>query len=310
MKILVTGATGFVGRALCKTLIEGGHHLVVVSRDPSRAKWRAPAPHTVLAWDFSETPTSSRSEEIRSQIGGLDAVIHLAGESLFGHRWTDSYKEKLRLSRVESSKRLISLLDSLATHPKVFITASAIGYYGDRGEEVLRETSPPGKDFLAKLCKDWEGALLQASLSGTRRVALRFGIVLGKSGGALDRMLPIFSFGLGGSLGSGKQWMSWIHIDDLVSIITRCLGDEALSGPINCVAPYPVTNSEFSTTFAKTLHRPTFLKIPKFMLKFGLGEASQALLSSQRVAPAKLIGENFRFKYPNLKSALEAILSN
>ena len=305
MKILITGATGFVGKAVCEALGKEGHELVAVTRDPIRARSLIPAPHQAIQWDFSDAKTPSDLSALQN----IDAVIHLAGESILGQRWTSKFKKQLYESRVNPTRNLISLLKSNSkTLPKCVITASAVGFYGSTEDSFLDETSPPGSDFLAQLCQDWEKALFDAPLGTTRKVALRIGIVLGKGGGALERMVDPFSMGFGGPLGNGSQWMSWIHLKDLVAIILESLKNDQLSGPVNCCSPYPVTNREFTDTLAKSLNTRAFLPVPKAALKAGLGEGAVALLSSQRVTPNCLKKINFSFKYPELKAALADIL--
>lgn len=305
MKILITGGTGFVGRSLCEVLARQGHELIVITRDPLQARSFIPAPHQALKWDFSETHPPTHLELIQN----VDAVIHLAGEPILGKRWNSEFKKQLYSSRVTQTRNLISLLKSNCKQfPKVFISASAIGYYGNRENEILEETSPPGDGFLAKLCQDWENVLSDLPKDEIRKVMLRIGIVLGKSGGALEQMMEPFSKGLGGSLGTGSQWMSWIHLEDLVSIIVESLSNSELNGPINCCAPEPVTNREFTESLLKSLNQSLSISIPKFALRTALGEGAVVLLSSQRVKPSQLIKTNYSFKYPTLNSALEAIL--
>ncbi|MEO5970207.1 MAG: TIGR01777 family oxidoreductase, partial [Bdellovibrionia bacterium] len=214
MKVLLTGATGFVGKQLGKTLALEGHELIVVTRNKAEAKYSIPAPHIAIEWKDVRDPARMLD---KSLLKNLDAVIHLAGESIVSKRWTPAFKKKIRDSRIEGTKSLITFLENLGgPKPRIFITASASGYYGDCGNDPIDETHPPGSDFLAKICKEWESTLFDSSLSDTRKVALRIGVVLGKGGGALEKMIPAFTSGLGASLGSGKEWMSWIHIDDLV----------------------------------------------------------------------------------------------
>ncbi len=305
MKILITGATGFVGIALCEVLGREGHELVVISRDPYRARTLIPAPHRAIKWDFSKSQIPDHLELLQD----INAVIHLAGEPILGRRWSAQFKNQLYSSRVVHTRNLISLLKSHGKEfPKIFISASAIGFYGDRGNEVLDESSIVGDGFLAQLCQDWEKVLSDLPINTTRKVALRTGIVLGKGGGALEQMIDPFSQGLGGVLGEGSQWMSWIHIDDLVSIITESLVNDQLSGAINCCAPRPVTNLEFTQELLKTLNKSRLLTIPKIALKAVLGEGAVVLLSSQRVTPTQVIKAGYSFKYPNLESALMELL--
>ena len=273
MKILISGTSGLIGSALCAYLSEKGHQIFKLKRD----------------------------QEI--SLESFDAVIHLAGESIAG-RWNEKKKEEIRNSRIESTKKLGRALSQLKHPPKVFICASAIGFYGDRGDELLTEESTRGKGFLSDVCVDWEAA----SLNEIRTANLRFGIVLSPNGGALKQMLVPFKIGLGGPLGSGKQYMSWVALEDVIRAIDFVLHHEELSGPINITAPAPVTNEEFTPALGKALHRPTFLKVPAFAIKWLLGEMGEALLlSSTRAIPKKLLDAHFEFKYPSLQQFLNQI---
>jgi hypothetical protein len=239
---------------------------------------------------------------------GFDAVIHLSGESVTG-RWTSAKKRRIRDSRVVSTRNLSQALASAEKKPTVFLCASAIGYYGNRGEEVLTEDSPSGTGFLAEVSREWEAATKPASDAGIRTVNLRIGIVLSRNGGALKPMLLPFRLGLGGRIGSGRQWWSWIHIDDLISAIWQILKTDAVSGPVNMTAPNPATNAEFTRTLATALHRPAILPIPAFAARLAFGElADEGLLSSARVKPKKLLASGFTFRFPNLGDALKALL--
>lgn len=305
MKILISGATGFVGRALCEALSREGHELVTITRDAKRARSLIPAPHQALEWDFSIQSAPKNLDLLEN----THAVIHFAGEPILEKRWNPSVEKSLYNSRVSSTRNLIALLETNCKRfPEVFITASAIGLYGDRGSDILEETAEAGNDFLARICTDWEQALFKGCNAKTRKIALRMGIVLGEGGGALEKMLHPFSLGLGGPLGKGSQWTSWIHIDDLVSIVQECLSHEAYTGSINCCAPNPVTNLEFTAILAKHLNTKAIFPIPKIALQLAYGKASQVLISSQRISSTKLLTNNYQFKYPTLDSALSAIL--
>jgi uncharacterized protein (TIGR01777 family) len=239
----------------------------------------------------------------------LDAVIHLAGESIAGGRWTAARKARIRDSRTQGTRLLAETLAQLARPPKVLISGSAIGYYGDRGQEILTENEGPGSNFLAGVCRAWESATEPAAHNGTRVVILRTGIVLSRKGGALARMLTPFRMGVGGVVGSGKQFMSWISIDDLVRIILYALKIETVKGPVNAVAPKPVTNAEFTRLLGRILRRPTVLPMPGIAARLAFGEmADELLLASTRVAPAKLEASGFVFRHPDLESALMSIL--
>jgi uncharacterized protein (TIGR01777 family) len=280
VRILVSGASGFIGAPLTSFLSSNGHSVVSLPRD--------------FSIDSFE---------------GFDAVIHLAGEPLTIGRWSKEKEHKILASRVDGTTSLCNLLASTNALPKVFISASAVGYYGDRGEELLTEESGVGGGFLSKVCSLWEGASLPLSMKGTRVVHTRFGMVLGPGGGALSKMVPPYRFGLGGALGSGRQWVSWVHLEDLIAALNHVLTCESLEGAVNVVSPNPVRQEEFSATLAELLHRPHFLKVPASLLKVAFGKmAEELLLASARVYPAKLLASNFSFKYDSLRSALLQII--
>ncbi len=305
MRILISGATGFIGRSLCEALSREGHELVAITRNANRARSLIPTPHKALEWGFS----LEKLPKDLSLLENLGAVIHLAGEPILAKRWSPSVQKALYDSRVSSTRNLEALLKgNCRKFPEIFISASAIGYYGDRGDEILDETAQKGTDFLAKLCSDWEQVLLESGDARTRKIALRLGIVLGKNGGALEKMLRPFSLGLGGTLGSGAQWMSWIHLNDLVGVIEESLKRDNYSGAINCCTPNPLTNREFTATLAKHLNTKAVFQVPKIGLKWIYGQGSQVLLSSQRINPAKLLANHYHFKYPSLDFALSHIL--
>jgi hypothetical protein len=241
-------------------------------------------------------------------VSGFDAVIHLAGEPVMG-LWTETKRKRIRNSRVLSTKHLCEAIAKTPEPPRVFISGSATGYYGDRGDEVLRENSPSGEGFLPEVCREWETATKPAEDAGIRTAHLRTGIVLSAKGGALRAMLTNFKLGLGGEIGSGRQWMSWIHMQDHIGAVHHILDHELVQGPVNLVAPSPVRNSDFTETLAKILSRPAVFGVPAFALRIILGEmAKELLLASQRVEPAKLIGSEYKFKYQDLQSALRNIL--
>ncbi|MCS6772382.1 MAG: TIGR01777 family oxidoreductase [Kiritimatiellae bacterium] len=296
MKILVTGSSGLIGSALVQHLTACGHYVIrLVRKDPDRSRGD-------LMWD----PAAGRIE--RSGLERLDGVVHLAGESILG-LWTESKKQRIYRSRVPATEFLMESLAGLTHRPRVIISASAIGYYGNRGDTWLNEQSPPGHGFLASVCVDWEKATELASNAGIRVVNLRIGVVLSPAGGALKIMLPAFRLGLGGPLGSGKQYMSWIELGDLLSAINYCLEKEALRGPVNAVAPEPVTNREFARALGRALRRPTFLPVPGFALKLLLGDlARESLLASLRVEPVALRRAGFQFACPTLPDALKVCL--
>lgn len=274
MSVALTGASGFIGRAVSTRLIRAGHTVRAVStRTP-------PAPEA---------------------LAGCNAVIHLAGEPI-AQRWTRAVRERIRLSRVEGTRALVA---AMRPHPpRVLISASGVGYYGSRGDDVLPESEPPGRDFLAEICLAWEREAEAAESLGTRVARLRIGMVVGPAGGAVNKMLLPFKLGLGARLGSGRQWMSWIHLDDLVSMIEFLLRESTLRGAFNAVSPHPVTNAEFTRALAAAVGRPAVLAAPAFALKLLLGEMSQVLLDSQRAVPEAIVRAGFTFDYPDVYGAL------
>lgn len=293
MNILISGSTGLIGNKLTDFLVNKGHKVIRLVRK------NIPYSEKQIYWNPS-------NEKIELNVNEkIDAVVHLAGESVGEGRWTPSKKKLILDSRVEGTKLICEAISRLKDKPKVIVSASAIGYYGDRGDEVLTEESTEGNDFLAKVCVEWESLTRIASENGIRVVNARIGIVLSSDGGALKKMLLPFQMGVGGNMGSGKQYMSWIDIDDLVRIFYHCITNENISGPVNAVAPKPVTNAVFTKTLGKVLNRPTLLPAPKFALTMLLGEMGEALLfGSQNVSADKLIKSGFKFHYADLESSL------
>jgi uncharacterized protein (TIGR01777 family) len=300
MKIFVAGGTGFLGRALVRTLVEHGHRCLVLSRRPGKP-WDSDAVE-MLRGD----PT--RPGPWQTALGGCDALVNLAGAPIVDppHRWTDERKRIIRESRIESTRCIGDALRHAQRPPAVFVNASAVGYYGSRADRELDETAPPGNDFLARLCVDWEEAARDLA-KVTRATMLRSGIVLGRGGGALQPMLPPFKLGLGGPWGSGTQWWSWIHIEDAVGIILLAL-ERPLPGAVNLVAPNPVTVNDFARTLGDALSRPAFARVPEFALRLALGEAAEALLASQRVVPRRAQDAGYAFRFPRLTEALVDIV--
>jgi uncharacterized protein (TIGR01777 family) len=300
MKVLVTGGTGFVGRRVVTALTEHGHRCVVVSRGTANP-WDTDAVELVRS-----DPT--RPGPWQTMLGTCDAVINLAGAPIVDppHRWTDTRKLQIRESRIETTRCIVDALRHVETPPTVFVSASAVGYYGSRGDRKLDETAPPGGDFLARLCIEWEEAARGAA-DVTRVTLLRTGIALGKDGGALHNMLTPFRLGLGGPWGAGTQWWSWIHADDVVGLILLAL-ERDLPGAINAVAPNPVTVNEFAKTLGSVLSRPAVARVPEFALRLALGEAAEAMLASQRVVPRRALDVGYVFQHPELRPALEAAL--
>jgi uncharacterized protein (TIGR01777 family) len=296
MKILITGATGLVGTELASLLMTQGHEVFRLTR-------KAPREPNDIPWD----PATGNIPKARLE--GLDAVVHLAGENIAGARWTPAVKERLRASRVEATRLLCETLAELQAPPKTLICASAIGYYGDRGDELLTEDSANGTGFLAELCRDWEAAAEPARKKGIRVVNVRIGVVLTPKGGALAKMLTPFKFGVGGVVGSGKQYWSWVAIDDVIGAIYHCLTRAEISGPVNAVAPNSTTNADFTKTLGGVLHRPTIFPMPAFAARLALGEmADELLLSSARVVPKRLQETAYQFRCPTLELALQHVL--
>ena len=301
MKILVTGSTGLIGSALVSFLTTGGHEVTRLVRSKSR---RAIDGIPVLVWD----PGSGKLDP--AALEGLDGVIHLAGESIAAARWTPAQKSRIVESRVKSTFLLAETLAKLSYPPKVLICSSAIGYYGNRGDEQLNEDSFSGSDFLSRVCREWEMATSPASKKGIRVVHIRTGIVLSPAGGALAKMLTPFRIGVGGVIGNGQQYMSWIALDDVVGTYHHALLNETLRGPVNAVSPSPVTNRVFTKTLGKVLRRPTIFPLPAFAARLGFGEMADALLlSSARVVPRKLLSSGYQFRFLDLEKALRHLLA-
>lgn len=299
MNITITGASGLIGRRLLKNLCGNGHTLTVVSR---HAGTNVPPGVAVAAWDPMKGPAPEDC------VRNAAAVIHLAGEPV-AQRWNVDARRRIRESRVVGTRNLVQTLAKLRNPPRTLICASAVGYYGSRGDEVLREDSPPGNGYLAEVCTAWEREAVAAEAFGTRVVRVRIGVVLDARGGALQRMLTPFRMGVGGKLGDGRQWMPWIHLADLAAMFQFALENE-VSGPLNGVAPIPVTNADFTQTLARVVHRPAIFPVPAFGLKLLFGEMSEILLASQRVLPAAPEAAGFQWVFPELGGALRNLLEN
>ncbi len=304
-KIIVTGATGFIGTKLCSALIERGDELTVFTRNATNASGIIPGAKDYIEWDYH------KPEQWIKFIEGKDSIIHLSGASITGRRWNEQYKQKILESRKLSTKNLVDAAGSLKEKPSSFISASATGYYGDKGDIILTEESGIGNDFLAQVCKDWENASKSADDLRIRRVNIRTGIALGTEAGALRQFLLPFKLFIGGPLGRGNQWFPWIHIDDLVRIFIYSLDNNLIKGAVNAVSPNPVTMTDFARSLGKALNRPSFFPAPKFVLKLAIGEAADSITASQRAMPEKLLNSGFKFKYENINEALnDLILEN
>ncbi len=296
MQVVVSGSTGLIGSALVSTLSAGGHAVTRLVRSEPRAG------QAEVHW----APAAGTIDHARLE--GMDGVVHLAGENIAG-RWTPAKKAQIRASRVQGTRLLANALTRLEKPPRVLISASAMGYYGDRGEEVLREDGPSGSGFLAEVCREWEAAAVLAEQKGIRVVCLRTGMVLSSAGGALARMLTPFKMGLGGKIGNGRQYMSWIALDDLVGIIVHALGTETLRGAANAASPNPVTNRDFTKTLGRVLRRPTLFPLPAFVARLAFGEmAQELLLYSIRLEPARILATGYQFRFPELERALHYLL--
>lgn len=301
MKIIITGSTGLIGSALVRSLTAEGHEVTRLVRGEVPAGKGDGT--RVVRWD----PANGKVDA--AKLEGHTAAVHLAGETVAKGRWTPEKKARIRDSRVGGTRRLAETLIHLAQPPQTLVCASAIGYYGNRGDEVLREESLPGTDFLAGVCREWEAAALPVAEQGIRVVNMRIGIVLSPEGGALAKLRTAFKMGAGGKVGSGNQYMSWIALDDVIGAIRHVLRTEDIAGPVNAVAPHPVTNGEFTETLGRVLDRPTVFSVPAFAARLAFGEMADALLlSSARVEPARLLKTNYHFLNPELEGALRHLL--
>ncbi len=298
MRLVITGATGFIGAALCDKLLEQGHALTLFTRGAPRdantgtKRWLHWTPGTLREW--------------AAALDGADGVINLAGEPIAEKKWTHTQRRRIEKSRIDATRSLVQACAKARQRPKFLINASAVGYYGPRGDETVTEDMAPGEDFLSVLCRDWEEEAKKAEELDMRVVRLRIGIVLGRGGGALGKMAEPFKYFVGGALGSGQQWMSWIHLEDLIGLILRLIDDPQAAGPVNATAPNPVRNKEFSQTLAKVMRRPCWATVPGFALRLMLGDMADMLLTGQRVIPAAAEKFGYQFRYPTLEPALEA----
>lgn len=292
-RILVTGGSGFVGTKLRSVLAAHGHWVSIASRSPQTPR------DGIAGVDYVPW---------LPDLGKYDAIVNLAGANIFGRRWSESYKAEIRSSRIDTTQRIVDALAAAPKKPAVLVNASAIGFYGDQGDRPLDENARPGDDFLAEVCQAWEREALKAQSHGVRVVLCRTGVVLGRDGGALKQMLLPFKLGLGGPIGSGKAWFSWIHVHDLAELIHAAIVDPAYSGPMNGVAPGACTNREYTKALGRALHRPTIFPLPPIALSAMFGEVADVLTASQRCTPAVAQKAGFQFKYPDIDSALQHIL--
>ena len=296
MKIALTGGSGFIGTALTRKLIKEGHEVVVYDRIAPK----------VIDPLVSFVSVNLAENAAPDSLATSDAIVHLAGVSIYD-RWTESYKKLILSSRIASTRSIIECCRRANHKPDVFVCASAVGYYGDQGETMLDENGQAGEDFLAGVCKSWEYEASQIESLGIRRVSIRTAIVLGPGGGMMSKLVPLFIWGLGGRLGNGRQWFSWIHIDDLVNSYYQAIMNRELSGPMNASAPEPITNRQFTKELAQALHRPAFWIVPAWILRIILGEFARAVLGSTRVVPTKLLGQGFVFNYPTIGEAFRGM---
>ena len=301
-RIVVTGATGFIGKKLVEELVKRNNDVIVFSRDAEKAKSIFPTVKECMEWDYRNP------EPWKSKLENSDVVIHLAGINLFAKRWNDEFKKSVLESRQLSTKNLVEAIKSCNNKPEVFISASGIGYYGDCGDNILTEESPTGNDFLADVCKVWESEAKKIEQLGVRSVQIRTGLVLSAENGALKQMLPAFKLFIGGPLGSGKQWASWLHIDDIVGIYIHSIDCKELGGAVNAASPIPVRMKGFAKTLGQVLNRPSLFPVPKFLLKIVVGEAAEVVIASQRVDVKKILDCGYNFNFENLEEALKNLL--
>lgn len=299
MKVLVTGATGFIGLRVVKQLLKAGDEVVVLTRNVAKGAIKLGSQCQYFQWlDTNTLPPLEAFD-------GVDGVINLMGEGIADKRWDEEQKKRIYDSRIIGTRNLVEAMKASKSKPKVLISASGVGVYGNRGDEDITEESTTAEDFLAKVCKDWEAEAFKAKDAGIRVAVLRTGVVLGRGGGALKKMLPIFKLGAGGPVGSGEQYMSWIHVDDMAAMYIEGLKNSSIEGAYNGTAPYPAKNKDFTKALGRALHRPAFMPAPAFALKVVFGEMSQVLLEGQRVLPVKFKQADFRYKYPTLEMALK-----
>ena len=302
-KIIITGATGFIGKKLSKALMDRGDEVTVFTRNTNSAKKKLPFIDNFVEWDYH------KPDDWKNHLDGKDAIVHLAGVNLFSKRWNDDFKKKIIDSREVSTKNLVEALKDRKNKPEVFVSASGVGFYGDGKETILKEDSQKGNDFLAEVCEIWERESQKAGDYGIRNVQVRTGIVLSPEDGALKQMLFPFKLFVGGPLGSGKQWFPWLHIDDIIGIYIHSIDNKNLSGAVNSANPNIVRMKEFAKTLGKVLKRPSILSVPEFILKIVVGKAAGTVASGQRINVEKLLKSGYRFKFENLEGALKNLLN-
>lgn len=298
MNVLITGGTGFIGSELRSMLLQEGHSLSIITRSPAKYEDETANNQQFLSWD----------DDLIAAMNEADAVINLAGSSIFGQRWTEEIKQRIYSSRIDTTKKLADAIQQADQPPGVMVSASAVGYYGDRGDDILTEDEPPADEFLSKVCVDWEAAAQPVKDAGVRLAIPRIGIVLETGGGAMQQMLTPFKLGVGGPIGSGEQYFPWIHMHDLCQGLIFPLENESFKGAYNLNAPNPVTMNEFADKLGDVLHRPSFFRVPEFALNLILGEAAEPILDSLRVQPKRLQQAGFDFRFPYVKEALAEIL--
>lgn len=303
LKVAITGATGFIGRRLVRALVSRGDEVTAFTRDSARARRSLPEGVKLFTWNPAGGPAPSGALE------GLDGVVNLAGETIGTPRWSEAKKRRIRDSRILGTRNLVDGLAATTVRPRVLVSGSGIDYYGDRGDERVDESSAPGRGFLAGVVVDWEKEADRAATLGVRVVLLRTSLVLGPGGGMLPRLMLPFKLGLGATIGSGRQWMPWIQLEDEVGLVLHALDNEEVSGPLNATAPGSATNAEFTRALAKALGRPAFFLVPGPLVALGMGEASELLLSSKRAYPTRALATGYRFVYPELPAALAASVS-
>jgi len=304
-RVIITGATGFIGNALCRELIQGRYEVVELSRGPEMGKALLPNQVKVVKWD------TQSSEGWADYADGAYAIVNLAGENIASGTWTTERKQRILQSRLDAGKAVVEAVEKVKTKPQVVIQSSGIGYYGDSGDEIVDETSPPGSGFLVEVAKQWEKTTQEVESMGVRHVVIRTGVVLGEEGGFLSRIIPPYRFFLGGYMGSGKQWIPWIHIDDEAKAIRFLMEKKDLQGVFNLTAPNPITSRDFSKVLGKAMKKPAWLPVPGFVLRLFLGEmAKELILSGQRAVPKRLLESGYEFSYADAKSALAQIPSH